>query len=108
MYDGRDEFQSSRPMQGINANRQILILDEPQKMEGSKTLNSLANFKPLMMLRYSVTHKTIHNKILRLDALDAYNQKMVKKIGVRGIIAKELAGTAGFLYWQENIVCNKR
>lgn len=54
-------------------------------MEGGKTLDSLVNFKPLMVLRYSATHKTTHNKIHRLDALDAYNQKLVKKIAVRGI-----------------------
>jgi restriction endonuclease len=44
-----------------------LFLDEPQKMEGGKTLDSLANFKPLAVLRYSATHKTAHNKIHRLD-----------------------------------------
>ena len=85
IYEELDDFQSRRPIDVISANRPILILDEPQKMEGSKTLESLAKFKPLMILRYSATHKTEHNKIHRLDALDAYNQKLVKKIAVRGI-----------------------
>jgi len=61
-----------------------LILDEPQKMEGKKTVESLKKFNPLMILRYSATHKTVHNKVHRLDALDAYNQKLVKKIAVKG------------------------
>ena len=50
------------------------------------------------MLRYSATHKTTHNKIHRLDALDAYNQKLVKKISVRGISVKNLSGTNAYLY----------
>ncbi len=98
IYDELDDFQSRRPIDVISANRPILILDEPQKMEGGKTLDSLVKFKPLMVLRYSATHKTTHNKIHRLDALDAYNQRLVKKIAVRGITVKGLAGTAGYLY----------
>ena len=97
---GLDDFQSRKPIDVISANRPILILDEPQKMEGEKTLTSMADFKPLMVLRYSATHKTTHNKIHRLDALDAYNQKLVKKISVRGISVKGLAGTNAYLYLQ--------
>lgn len=100
IYEELDDFQSRRPIDVISANRPILILDEPQKMEGGKTLDSLINFKPLMVLRYSATHKTIHNKIHRLDALDAYNQKLVKKIAVRGISVKGLAGTNAYVYLQ--------
>ena len=93
-----DEFQSRRPIDVIKGNRPILILDEPQKMEGAKTLESFKGFNPLMILRYSATHKTEHNKIHRLDALDAYNQKLVKKISVRGISVKNLSGTNAYLY----------
>jgi type III restriction enzyme len=100
IYEALDEFQSRRPIDVISANRPILILDEPQKMEGGKTLDSLVQFKPLMVLRYSATHKTTHNKIHRLDALDAYNQKLVKKIAVRGIAVRGMAGTSGYLYLQ--------
>ncbi|WP_460028883.1 restriction endonuclease, partial [Methyloparacoccus murrellii] len=103
-----DDFQSRRPIDVISANRPVLILDEPQKMEGGKTLDSLVNFKPLMVLRYSATHKTTHNKIHRLDALDAYNQKLVKKIAVRGIAVKGLAGTAGYLYLQSIEISSKK
>lgn len=93
-----DDFQSRAPIDVISVNRPILFLDEPQKMEGGKTLDSLAYFKPLAVLRYSATHKTAHNKIHRLDALDAYNQKLVKKIAVRGISVKGLTGTNAYLY----------
>ena len=85
IYEELDDFQSRRPIDVIARNRPILILDEPQKMEGAKTVESLKEFNPLFILRYSATHKQEHNKIYRLDALDAYNQKLVKKIAVRGI-----------------------
>ncbi|MDA3941269.1 MAG: DEAD/DEAH box helicase family protein, partial [Spirochaetia bacterium] len=98
IYEELDDFQSRRPIDVIKANHPILILDEPQKMEGEKTLDSLKEFNPLMVLRYSATHKTAHNNIHRLDALDAYNQKLVKKIAVRGISVKGLSGTNAYLY----------
>jgi type III restriction enzyme len=108
IYEVLDDFQSRRPIDVISANRPILILDEPQKMEGAATLKSLEEFKALMVLRYSATHKTTHNKIHRLDALDAYNQKLVKKIAVRGIAVKGLAGTAGYLYLQSIEISSKK
>jgi type III restriction enzyme len=98
IYEELDDFQSRKPIDVISSNRPILILDEPQKMEGRSTMEALPKFKPLMILRYSATHKTNHNKVHRLDALDAYNQKLVKKIAVRGITVKGLAGTNAFLY----------
>lgn len=107
IYDELDDFQSRKPIDVISSNRPILILDEPQKMEGEKTLEALAKFKPLMILRYSATHRTTHNKIHRLDALDAYNQKLVKKIAVRGIAVKGLAGTNAYLYL-ESIEISKK
>ena len=105
---GLDDFQSRKPIDIISANRPILILDEPQKMEGAATLKSLEEFKALMVLRYSATHRTTHNKIHRLDALDAYNQKLVKKIAVRGISVKGLAGTNAYLYLQSIEISSKK
>lgn len=98
IYEELDDFQSRRPIDVIKKNHPILILDEPQKMEGKKTLDSLKEFNPLFILRYSATHKTQHNKVHRLDALDAYTQKLVKKISVRGISVRGLAGTNAYLY----------
>lgn len=107
IYDVLDDFQSRRPIDVISSNRPILILDEPQKMEGAKTLDALSKFKPLLILRYSATHRTTHNKIHRLDALDAYNQKLVKKIAVRGITLKGLAGTNAYLYLESIEISQK-
>jgi type III restriction enzyme len=98
IYLELDDFQSRKPIDVIRKNRPILILDEPQKLEGAATVTKLKEFDPLMILRYSATHKTEHNKVYRLDALDAYNQKLVKKIAVRGIAVKGLAGTNAYLY----------
>ena len=108
IYEDLDDFQSRKPIDVIKANRPVLILDEPQKMEGAKTLDSLKEFNPLMILRYSATHKTTHNKIHRLDALDAYNQKLVKKIAVRGISVKGLAGTNAYLYLESIVVSTNK
>ena len=98
MFMELDDFQSRRPIDVIAANRPILILDEPQKMEGKATLEALPKFNPLFILRYSATHRTRHNLIYRLDAVDAYNQKLVKKIAVRGIQTRGLSGTNAYLY----------
>ncbi len=106
IYEELDDFQSRKPIDVIKANRPILILDEPQKMEGKKTLNSLEGFNPLMILRYSATHKKSHNKVYRLDAIDAYNQKLVKKIAVRGILTRGLSGTNSYLFLESVLVKN--
>ena len=98
IYEELDDFQSRKPIDVIKSNHPIMILDEPQKLEGAKTFESLKEFAPLAILRYSATHKTEHNKIHRLDALDAYNQKLVKKIAVRGITIRGLTGTNAYLY----------
>ena len=98
IYDVLDDFQSRRPIDVIKANRPIVIIDEPQKIGADKSLASLAEFNALMVLRYSATHKVEHTKVHRLDALDAYNQKLVKKIAVRGITVKGLAGSTAYLY----------
>ncbi|MFC5989393.1 type III restriction-modification system endonuclease [Limoniibacter endophyticus] len=98
IYEELDDFQSRKPIDVIASNRPILILDEPQKMEGPATMEALPKFKPLFILRYSATHRTQHNRVHRLDALDAYNQKLVKKIAVRGIQTRGLAGTNAYLY----------
>lgn len=98
IYEELDDFQTRRPIDVIKRNRPIMIIDEPQKLEGAKTVESLREFSPLAILRYSATHKTEHNKIYRLDALDAYNQKLVKKIAVHGITLRGLTGTNAYLY----------
>ena len=106
IYSKRDDFASRRPIDVIAANRPIIIMDEPQKMEGEATQTALKRFMPLFILNYSATHKTKHNTVYALDALDAYNHKLVKKIQVKGFEVKNLKGTSSYLYI-DNIILSK-
>jgi type III restriction enzyme len=105
IYSKRDEFGSRRPIDVIKANRPIIILDEPQKMGGAATQNALKNnFNPLFSLNYSATHKTSHNLVYVLDALDAFQKKLVKKIEVKGFEVKNLRGTDKYIYLAEIVI----
>ena len=97
IYSKRDEFGSRRPIDVIKANRPIIILDEPQKMGGEVTQKALRNFNPLFSLNYSATHAKHHNLIYVLDALDAFNKKLVKKIEVKGFEVKNFRGIEFYL-----------
>lgn len=101
IYMELDQFGSRRPIEIISQTNPILIIDEPQSVEGERTLDSMQDFNPLLTLRYSATHKNEYNKIYRLDALDAYNQKLVKRIQVKGINLKGSTGTTGYLYLEQ-------
>lgn len=104
IYDIRDEFQSRRPIDVISANRPIIILDEPQKMGGVATQKALKRFHPLFTLNYSATHKDAHNLIYVLDAIDAFNQRLVKKIDVIGFKIVNLQANSGYVYFDELIL----
>ena len=108
IYSKRDEFGSRRPIDVIKANRPILILDEPQKMGGDVTQKALKNFNPLFSLNYSATHAKQHNLIYVLDALDAYNKKLVKKIEVKGFEVKNFRGTDSYLYLEQIVLSSKK
>lgn len=108
IYSKRDEFGSRRPIDVIKANRPIIILDEPQKMGGAVTQKALKNFNPLFSLNYSATHAKLHNLIYVLDALDAFNKKLVKKIEVKGFEVKNLRGTDSYLYLEQIVLSPKK
>lgn len=98
IYSKRDEFGSRRPIDVIAVNNPIVIMDEPQKMEGDATQAGIKRFNPLFVLNYSATHKTKHDTVYALDALDAYRQQLVKRIHVKGFELKNLRGTSGYMY----------
>lgn len=104
IYSERDEFASRRPIDVIKANNPILILDEPQKMGGDATQKAIRNFSPLFTINYSATHAKKHNLIYVLDALDAYNKKLVKKIEVKGFQVKNFRGSDGYMYLEKIII----
>lgn len=100
IYMKLDEFRSRRPIDIIAKTNPILIIDEPQSVEGKQTKERLKEFNPLMTLRYSATHKSdsIYNMVYRLDAMEAYNKRLVKKIAVKGITATGSTATDSFIY----------
>lgn len=108
IYSRRDEFGSRRPIDVIKANRPIIILDEPQKMGGAVTQKALKNFNPLFTLNYSATHAKQHNLVYVLDALDAFNKKLVKKIEVKGFEVKNFRGTDSYLYLEQIVLSSKK
>lgn len=110
IYMKLDSFRTRRPIDVIAATNPILIIDEPQSVEGAVTKEKLKEFNPIITLRYSATHKadSTYNMIYRLDALEAYNKRLVKKISVKGIEVKGSTATEGYLYLERiNLRGNK-
>ena len=101
IHSEQESFRWRRPIDVLAAMNPIMIIDEPQSVEGKQTKERLKDFKPLFTLRYSATHKEKHDMVYRLDAMDAYNQKLVKKIAVKAIEQAGLTGSQGYLYLQE-------
>lgn len=108
IYSKRDEFASRRPIDVIKANRPIIILDEPQKMGGAVTQKALKNFNPLFTLNYSATHSVEHNMVYVLDALEAFNKRLVKKIEVKGFEVKNFRGTDSYLFLEQIVLSAKK
>lgn len=110
IFDKRDEFNSRRPIDVLSQCHPSMIIDEPQSVlgvdKGNKTRKGLALFKPLFTLLYSATHRKddIYNMMFRLDAIDAYNQKLVKKIEVKGIRQIGSTATNGYVYLEEIVI----
>ena len=98
-----DEFRSRKPIDIMAKTNPILIIDEPQSVEGTKTKESLKKFNPLMTLRYSATHKSdsIYNMVYRLDAMESYNKRLVKKIAVKGISESGSTATDSYVYLEK-------
>lgn len=100
IYMKLDEFRSRRPIDIIAKTNPILIIDEPQSVEGKQTKERLNEFNPLLTLRYSATHRadSVYNMVYRLDAMEAYNKRLVKKISVKGIAESGSTATDGYVY----------
>lgn len=110
IYMKLDEFRSRRPIDIIARTNPIVIIDEPQSVEGPVTREKLKDFNPLFTLRYSATHRpdSIYNMVYRLDAVDAYNQRLVKKIAVKGISVSGSTSTEGYVYLQSIVTSKDR
>lgn len=110
IFSRRDEFGSRRPIDILAQTNPIMIIDEPQSVLGANKANAtrkgIAKFHPLFTLLYSATHRKddVYNMVYRLDAMDAYNRKLVKKIEVKGISQKGSTATNGFVYLDEIVI----
>lgn len=109
IYMELDEFRSRRPIDVIAQLNPIVIIDEPQSVEGKQTKKQLEQFNPLFTLRYSATHKkdSIYNMVYKLDAVDAYNKHLVKKISVKGITQSAASATEGYVYLERINISKK-
>ena len=109
-----EDFAWRKPIDVIGETRPILIIDEPQSVLGAdkknKTRQGLQQFKPLFSLLYSATHRKddIYNQIYRLDAIDAFNKRLVKKIEVMGVEQVGTTATNGYLYLDSIILSKKK
>lgn len=112
IFSEQDSFKGRRPIDVIAKTNPILILDEPQslgKTADSATQKALKMFNALFILRYSATPPELNKNIIyRLDAQDAYNKHLVKKIAVKGISVLGDNATGGYVYLAGiNIMPNK-
>lgn len=112
IFSRRDSFGSQRPIDVLAQMNPILIIDEPQSVLGAHANNAtrkgLKHFNPLLTLLYSATHREVVNMVYRLDAIDAYNRKLVKKIEVKGIRQVGDTATNGYLYLNEIVLRTDR
>lgn len=109
-----EEFAWRRPIDVIAETRPILIIDEPQSVLGAdkknKTRQGLVQFNPLFSLLYSATHRKddIYNQVYRLDAIDAFNKRLVKKIEVMGVEQVGTTATNGYIYLDAIVLSKKK
>ena len=104
IFSKRDDFRSRRPIDVLAQTNPIIIIDEPQRAAGAATAKALKQFNPLFTLRYSATHREVLNMVYRLDAIDAYNQYLVKKIEVKGIHQLGSTATNSYVYLEEIVI----
>ena len=114
IYMKLDSFRSRKPIDVIAVTKPIVIVDEPQSVLGTDknanvTRASIVEFNPLFYLTYSATHREDFNKVFRLDAVDAYQRQLVKKITVKGITVRGGTASGGYIYLQKiNVYPNKK
>jgi type III restriction enzyme len=89
IFKERDGTMGVKPIEYIAAVNPIVIIDEPQNMTGESAKSGLAKLAPMVILRYSATHRELTNLVYRLTPVDAYNKKLVKQIAVWSVLADQ-------------------
>lgn len=91
-----DKLQGRKPIEFIQETRPIVIIDEPQSVDNTANRkNAIMSLSPLFILRYSATHKEVYNLMYKLGPVEAYENRLVKRIEV---CAPEIAGTDNLAY----------
>ncbi len=85
MKQATDKFHGNIPIELVAQTRPVIIMDEPQNMESELSKSAIGELNSLFRLRYSATHKEKHNVVYRLTPVDAYKQRLVKRIEVFGV-----------------------
>ena len=86
IHEVRDQIGGIKPIEFIKNIKPIVIIDEPQNMESEKSREAIKSLNPLCTLRYSATHRNLYNPIYRLDPVQAFQKKLVKKISVASLV----------------------
>lgn len=81
-----DRLQGRRPIEFIQSCQPVVVMDEPQNMESETAKRAIAALNPLLTLRYSATHRDLHNAVYRLDPVRAYDLRLVKRIEVASVV----------------------
>ena len=84
-----DSLNGRAPIDFIQAVQPVVIMDEPQKLAGENSARAIEDLKSVFRLRYSATHRDVHQLLYRLSPIDAYDMRLVKRIDVLSVTADE-------------------
>jgi type III restriction enzyme len=86
IHQDKDQLSGRKPIEFVQAAQPIVVLDEPQNMESEQAKKAIASLNPLCTLRYSATHRNRYNLVYKLDPVQAYDLKLVKRIEVSSVL----------------------
>lgn len=86
IHQDKDQLSGRKPIEFVQAAQPIVVLDEPQNMESEQAKKAIASLNPLCTLRYSATHRNKYNLVYKLDPVQAYDLKLVKRIEVSSVL----------------------
>ncbi len=94
MQSERDQLGGQKPIKFIQATNPIVIIDEAQNFESNIAKEAIKSLNPLCTLRYSATHRDLYNQVYKLDTIQAFQKKLVKKISVNSVVEEKDATKA--------------
>lgn len=86
IHQDKDQLSGRKPIEFIQSAYPIVVMDEPQNMESDQAKKAIQSLNPLCTLRYSATHRNKYNLVYKLDPVQAYDLKLVKRIEVSSVL----------------------